>query len=66
VYKPFGKCVRLVLAIIEVMVFSTDGKLVQSEANVNVIDISSLKMGAYTVQIALENGKAITKQIIKE
>ena len=50
----------------EVLVYSTDGKLVLSENNMNTVDVSSLQSGSYIVNITLENDKTITKQVLKQ
>jgi hypothetical protein len=50
---------------VDINVFNYIGGMVISETNINVLDVSILSPGIYTLQITYNN-KSITKQIIKK
>ena len=49
---------------VDINVFNYIGDMIISKNNINVLDVSKLSSGMYTLQIIYKN-KSITKQIIK-
>ena len=49
---------------VDINVFNYIGDMIISETNINVLDVTKLSSGMYTLQIMYKN-KSITKQIIK-
>ncbi|MGL1885792.1 MAG: glycosyl hydrolase 53 family protein [Reichenbachiella sp.] len=54
--------------IVELNIYSITGELLLEKkmSNINAIDVSSLKMGVYTIKVGLSDGTVLTQKIFKQ